>query len=410
MAATNKLTVKEVESKIKNGEVGRYADGSGLYFVMPKSGTPYWMLRYTSNKKRKEMTLGKYADISLKDARFEAASKMKQLREGLDPLLAKKRVEQESIKTVNDLFDEWFKELSKRLKHPNIPKRVYTKDIAPHIGEFKIEQISSRDIRTVITSIKDSGRPSIANDALGYCKQLFTFGIKLDLIANNPALAFSFSDAGGVEKSRERALSMDELKQFFSVAKENNHSFSRDNYLACLLLLCLGVRKSELCEAKWNEFDLNEGIWELPANRSKTGVGFTIPLAPEVLEWLNELKVRGFGSEYVFPSRRSSKKPHMGADTLNRAISKLFGHEAGKKKQPPNLMGDMPHFTVHDLRRTCRTLLAQQGTPGHVAERCLNHKLKGVEGVYNKHDYLDERRVAMTGIASHVVSLISFEL
>ena len=146
------------------------------------------------------------------------------------------------------------------------------------------------------------------------------------------------------------------------------------------MLVCLGVRKSELCEAKWDEFELDKSLWHLPKSRSKTNVGFTKPLAPEVLIWLEELKVRGFGSEYVFPSRRVSKNPHMGADTLNRAITKLFGHEPGKQKQPPNLMGDMPHFTVHDLRRTCRSLLAAQGTPGNVAERCLNHKLKVLKG------------------------------
>ena len=400
MSTTGNLTVKELESKIKKEEAGRYADGGGLYFVVPKSGSAYWMVRYTSNKKRKEMTLGKYSDLSLKDARYEAASKMKQLREGLDPLLAKKRAEQESIKTVDDLFEDWYPTLEARLKHPKIPKRIYTKDIAPHIGEFKIDQVTARDIRTTIEDIKASGRLAIANDALGYCKQLFNHGIKLDLLAYNPAAAFTFKDAGGVEKSRERALSEDELKQFFATTKKHSDSFSRDNCLACLLLVCLGVRKSELCEAKWDEFDLKNKIWNLPAERSKTNVGFTVPLAPEVLTWLEELKVRAFGSEYVFPSRRTSKRPHMGSDTLNRAITKLFGHEAGKKKQPPNLMGDMPHFTVHDLRRTCRTLLAQQGTPAHVAERCLNHKLKGVEGIYNKHDYLEERKEAQFKLAN----------
>ncbi|WP_306293681.1 hypothetical protein [Vibrio parahaemolyticus] len=104
-------------------------------------------------------------------------------------------------------------------------------------------------------------------------------------------------------------------------------------------------------------------------------------MAPQVLKWFEELKIRAFGSEYVFPSRRASKRPHMGPDTLNRTITKLFEHEAGKKKQPPNLMDDIPHFTVHDLGRTCRTLLAKHSTPGHVAERCLNHKLKWVEGI-----------------------------
>ena len=97
----------------------------------------------------------------------------------------------------------------------------------------------------------------------------------------------------------------------------------------------------------------------------------------------------------------------MGPDTLNRAITKLFGHEAGKKKQPPNLMGDMPHFTVHDLRRTCRTLLAKQGTLGHVAERCLNHKLKGVEGIYNQHDYFDERREALEKLSQYLKDIIN---
>lgn len=247
---------------------------------------------------------------------------------------------------------------------------------------------------------------AIANDALGYCKQLFNHAIKLDLMGLNPASAFTFRDAGGLEKSRDRALNEDELKYFLKVARENSKSFSRDNYIACLLLVTLGVRKSELCEAKWDEFDLENRIWRLPAARSKTNVGFDIPLDPRVIEWLNELKIRAIDSIYVFPNRRAGSKPHMGADTLNRAITKLFGKETGKKKQPPNLMGNVEHFTVHDLRRTCRTLLAQLGVQGHIAERCLNHKLKGVESVYNQYDYFEERKKALNQLTEKVVNLI----
>lgn len=389
-----KLTAKEVEAKAK-GKVGRFADGDGLYFVVPKSGKPHWMLRFTSNGKRKEMTLARYTDLSLADARVTASLKMQQLRQGVDPLLEKRRTEQGAIKTVDDLFADWQEGNVKRLKHPSIPARVYRKDIAPIIGEIKLDSINARDIRRVITSINNSGRPAISNDALGYCKQLFNHGIKLDLLGTNPASAFSVTDAGGIEKSKERALSIDELKFFFEKARENRDSFSRDNYLACALLVVLGVRKGELTEALWEEFDLEEGKWRLPKERSKSGVGIVIPLPETVLEWLKELKIRACGSEYVFPSRRRSKRPCMGKDTLNRAITKLFGHEAGKKKQPANQMGDMEHFTVHDLRRTCRSLLAAQGTPGHVAERCLNHKLKGVEGIYDRYDYFEERKEAL---------------
>ena len=210
----------------------------------------------------------------------------------------------------------------------------------------------------------------------------------------------------GIEQSKDRFLAIEELEQFFKVAAKNSDSFSRENYLACALLVCLGVRKSELIESMWSEFDLDKQVWSLPKERSKTGVGIDIPLSKEVIEWLLELKVRAFGSEYVFPNRRAGKMPHMGRDTLNRAITKLFGHEAGKKKQPPNLMGKMKHFTVHDLRRTCRTLLAKQGTSGHVAERCLNHKLKGVEGIYDQYDYFEERKEALNKISFKIYELV----
>jgi len=85
----SKLTVKTIQATISKEIFGKHADGNGLYFVLPKSGMPYWMLRYTSNKKRKEMSLGKYKDLSLQNARFKASAKMKLVREGLDPLLEK---------------------------------------------------------------------------------------------------------------------------------------------------------------------------------------------------------------------------------------------------------------------------------------------------------------------------------
>ncbi|BBN60629.1 tyrosine-type recombinase/integrase [Hydrogenovibrio marinus] len=400
------LTVKGIEAKVRANKPGRFSDGNGLYLVIPKSGKPFWMLRYTSNKKRREMTLGKLIDFSLSEARLEAAKNMHQHRQGTDPLLIKKRAQEESIVTVDDLFEDWQKENLKRLKHPQIPKRIYTRDIQPHIGDARLDSIQARDVRKILQKINESGRPSIANDALGYCKQMFNHGIKLDVIGANPASAFTVTDAGGIEGSKDRALTIKELKFFFTVAKNNSTSFSRENYLACGLLVSLGVRKTELTEAKWSEFNLDNATWNLPKERSKSNSEITIPLSEVVVAWLNELKVRACESDYVFPSRRQSKKPYMGADTLNRAITKLFGHEAGKKKQPPNKMGDIKHFTVHDLRRTCRTLLAAQGTPGHVAERCLNHKLKGVEGIYDKYDYFKERKAALSKLSITISKLI----
>lgn len=403
-----KLTVKQVHSLV-NGISGRYADGDGLYLVVPKSGKPFWMLRYTANGKRREMTLGNIQMLSLAEARSLAAEKKRIQFNGLDPLFARQRESQNNFNTMDDLFEDWYEELKKRLKHPSIPARIYKKEISPFIGKAKPSDINARDIRSILQKVISSNRPTIANDTLIYCKQLFNHGVKLDVIQLNPASAFNTSDAGGVEKSKDRFLTLDEIKCFFKVCREHNMSFARENYLASALLLCLGVRKAELTEAKWEEFDIKTERWFLPAERSKSGVAITIPLTKPVVKWLEELEVRACGSEYVFPSRRASKKPHMGADTLNRAITKLFGHEAGKKKQPPNLMGDMSHFTVHDLRRTCRSLLAYLGVHGHIAERCLNHKIKGIEGIYNRHDYIDERFEALTKLTSLLTPIINNE-
>lgn len=222
------------------------------------------MLRYSYAGKRKEMTLAKYSDLKLADARLKAAEQMKQVRLGSDPIQAKRQAAQTRVNTVQDLFDDWYPGLVKRLKHPEIPLRIFSKDIAPKIGKIPLNDVTPMDIRELLRKITDSGRPTMANDALMYCKQLFNHGIKLGLIAFNPASAFSVTDAGGIEKSKDRALTIEELKQFFKVARENNNSFSRDNYLACALLVTLGVRKSELVEAKREEFDLQRKIGVCP--------------------------------------------------------------------------------------------------------------------------------------------------
>tara|TARA_Y100001951_G_scaffold101437_1_gene106329 strand:- start:4822 stop:5397 length:576 start_codon:yes stop_codon:yes gene_type:complete len=119
-----------------------------------------------------------------------------------------------------------------------------------------------------------------------YMKQLFRHAIKLDLTLNNPAAAFTVDDAGGVESSKDRILSKEEIHYAFSVFHTHINSFGRDNYLACCLFLVLGVRKSELCEAMWREMDLTTGVWDLPKERSKTGVPISIPFPITMLAGL----------------------------------------------------------------------------------------------------------------------------
>ena len=125
----------------------------------------------------------------------------------------------------------------------------------------------------------------------------------------------------------------------------------------------------------------------MPEERTKTSAAIDIPLPPLALETLKELHRLAHGSAYVFPARKMQHRmiPHIDLNTLNAALAKHIR---------PKLIG-VENFTIHDFRRTARTHLAALGVDPFTAERCLNHKIKGVEGIYNRHDYFDERKAAL---------------
>jgi len=405
------ITVNELKALVKAGQPIRKPIGNGLYFKINNSGNASWFFRYALRNARREFTLGEYPELPLSEANRLAAEAKKQVKAGLDPIEEKKRANRAQEFTCDRLFDDWFaKDLERRLKYPNIPFRIYRKEVSPVFGKLSVDQVTPFEVQAVLENIRDSGRLAITNDALMYMKQLFQYAIKLNLIQYNPAANFTTNDAGGVEIAKDRALSKEEISQAFEVFRNNISSFGMDNYIACSLFLMLAVRKSELCEAKWAEFDMDKAVWNLPSGRSKTGAAISIPFSTQAAALFRILKIRAGYSDYVFPARRASKTPHMGSDTLNRAITKCFGHEAGRKVQPANLMGDIPHFTIHDFRRTFRTLCSKLGISGDVAERCLNHKIKGVEGIYDRHDYFEERKNAHQRVSDHLEPLLKLKL
>ncbi|MFS1958035.1 tyrosine-type recombinase/integrase [Vibrio cyclitrophicus] len=402
----------ELKKLQKLGKPVKKSLGRGLYFRVSAEGTGFWILRYSINKTRKEFTLGRYGsradEISLKGARDKAAETRVKINQGIDPLAEKKRLNRKTYITVNNIAEKWLSICERELKNPQIPRRVYKKEIAPMIGDLSIKKVEPLDILAIVDKISQSGRPSIANDALAYCKQIFNRAIKEGAIKFNPAGALSIRDAGGSEKSRSRSLSFKELEITLNAMRENHHVFNRDNYLAFCLLVTLGIRKGELIAAKWSEFNFETKTWHLPEERTKTGKAISIPLPEEVLPWFRELSIKANGSEYLFPSRRFSKRRgYISDDTLNHALAKLFGNQGyikKSKRELPNILGNkgIDHFVIHDLRRTCRSLLAELRVLPHIAEKCLNHKLKGVESVYDHYDYFSERAEALKKLAIQI--------
>lgn len=390
MAREQRLTAIQVERAARSQQPAMLRDGHGLYLRKQKAhASASWTLRYRFAGSDRWMSLGSYPDMSLADARKAARSARVKLDHDRDPI-SERRAEREAYRrrgTFRQLAEDWFSvEVAHRLKHPDVPRRYLDRHLLPKLGALRAGEVTTDDVLKVIDPLRVDC-PAAANDVIRFARRIFDFGVRRRLVQHNPAAGLSPRlDGGGTERSRTRALSRQELERLFR-SMRTTLGFSGANTLAVKLLLALCVRKGELIAARWEEFDLvgKSGelgpVWRLPATRTKTGADLNIPLAAQVVEWFRALEILAAGSEYVFPQRRRdarSRYAHVGRDTLNAALKSL---DHG-----------LDHFTVHDMRRTARTHLAALGVRSEVAERCLGHKLRGVEGTYNTHDYYAERR------------------
>lgn len=391
------LTDRELKARLAKGETD-LSVGEGLTFVASataaRSGKASWILRFRVNGRSREKVLGRYPELSLKDAREQARKDRVQIERGVD-VAAEKQAERARLveaPTVRRLGEVWYERyIAPQYKHPRVVERVLRKHINPVLGALAPKDVKPMHVDRVLTKIVAGGAPTVANDALRHMNRMFRMAVRNHWIERNPAAEFELADAGGQEPSRGRWLSLQELEQLATAMRETPN-FGRENELSVWLLLALCVRKMELLSARWDAFDLEAQVWTLDKQNTKTKSEIVIPLAKPVVEWLKEARVLACGRPFVFPARRLvrtrlgqpkvNRFPHVGPDTLNVALRRLETLS-------------IEHFTVHDMRRTARTNMSRLGVDRFVAERALNHKLKNVEGVYDRHDYFDERLTAL---------------
>ena len=393
-----KLSDVQLKAWVRDGSrIAGRSDGDGLTFTLSAQGAATWTLRYRIAGRARELTLGRYPDLSLGEARKLAAAKRVDVQQVIDVAAIKqqKKTEAKQAANVQQLAELWLDNtVRRRHQHPEVTERVFKRDILPALGKCDTKRLTTPEITRLLAKINASGRPSIANDALRHMKAMFAYGEALGMVDRNPAERIKLEHAGGQEKSRTRALSTTEIAKLLKAMREAGTKFGRDNELAVKLLLALACRKMELFAANWDEFDFSNNLWRIPATRVKTGESRELALAPEVIEWLQELKIRACGSNYVFPARRESKRkrfPHVSPDTTWRALHELnHGLEA---------------FTVHDLRRTSRSLMADIGVPFDVAEKILGHKLPGIAHVYDRGSSREQQRNALNRLAQTLMEI-----
>jgi integrase len=397
--AMSKLSDVVIRNWIRAGErFEARGDGQGLYLRFRESDSaPRWLFRYQLAGQARKVDLGSYKTVSLADARRSAREFKARVALGYDVAAEKldrkkesaARIEAErNAVTVATLADEYLAErIIGRWKHPNIVRGRIERDIKPAIGHLALAEVRPSHVADLLKSIVKRGAPTMATDVLRWLKRMFDYAIKRELMLTNPAAAFDPSDAGGKEEARDRWLTNTELSRLLAAMKVAK-GWTYQNTLTLKLLLMLAVRKSELIEAPIKEFDLDSGVWRLPEERTKTGEALDIPLPRQAVTALRELVRLAGQSAWLLPARKMQTRmvPHIDLNTIGAAIAKNIR---------PLLGADFKPFVVHDFRRTARTHLESLGVVPHIAERCLNHKLRGVVGVYNRYDYFEERSTAL---------------
>lgn len=352
------------------------SDERGLFIEVLKT-KKVWRMRYRLHGKQEKITFGEYPDVSLAQAREKREEARKLVAQGISPA-RQKQIDKRGIralKTVEEFAPVWFEEVAMlRNKNPRTIEAVIKNDILPTIGNLKLEEVTVTDILEVTDKIKARGSDHVALMARNILKRMFRYAISRELAKYNPASAIE-AQFIATQKSREVALEPDEIGKLLRGIY--TASFRRAYKLALHLLVITMVRKSELIEARWEEIDFDTGLWTIPSNRMKKKKPHTVPLSRQALAMFEELRQLSSKSEYVLPSRNTLRKP-ISKSTLNYVVRSLGL--------------DIQHFVIHDFRRTASTHLNESGFNSDWIEKALAHEQGGVRGVYNRAEYLEQRR------------------
>ncbi len=408
---------KEVKKLVELGKPIFKAISEGLYLEVKKNGTAIFVKRYQINDKRKQMKIGVYGEkdeglMCYDDALVRSIRLSQQIKDGIDPKLEADRKIRQNVKTVNDVAQRFIDRKSEKIQTGYILQRDYDNRIKPYIGHLPVERVTPMDIEDIFMNVVHEGYPTVANKVLFLCKNIFKSAEKLALIDKNPAAPFSATeDAGGAEVSRETILSKGDINKAFSVFDEHPSKVPLSTKIGFILLLILGTRKMELFSARWEDVKMDSQTFTLYEDDTKTKSSLVIPIPDLVMPMLKDLKLIGNGSEYLFPARKRSSRGYISDDTTNHTLANLFGKKVSKKPPGPNYLGEagIQYFTVHDLRRTFRSLLAYIKVSDEIGEVCMNHAKKGTTKTYNRYRYFSERKEALNKLAELILSLVNYK-
>jgi len=368
-------------------------EGGGFGIRVTPRGIKSWVLAYHFQGRSRFLTLGSYPQMGVADAHIAVAAARKLLAQDVDPgavKVAARKTDRDAV-TVAELVEEYLAKWARpRKRSAGEDERQLRKDVIPRWGRRKAKDITRRDVIELLDTVVARGSPISANRTFAAIRKMFSWAVSRDLVPASPCTAVS---APGKEHRRDRVLSADEIGVFWNALDDPLLPILPPIRLALKLQLCTAQRKGEIVGAEWGELDLHDGIWNIPAEKSKNGLPHRVALAPLALALLNEVARNASGSRWLFPSPRRQGEP-----ITPRAVS-----HAMRNNRERLGIGDA---TPHDLRRTAASQMTALGVSRLVVGKILNHSEREVTAVYDRHSYDAEKREALAKWGARLEEII----
>lgn len=358
---------------------------SGFGLRVSPSGTKAFVLLYRLHGTSRRITLGRYPDLSLSNARAAAYAAKSKIAVGEDPKPEKpkkqsRRTERTFSKAVENYITRHAKRKSKTWLQT---EQMINREFSPVFNDADIRNIAKKDVSKVIEGIVQRGSPASANLALRIIRKFFNWCVEQSLLDISPVSGLK---APTRLISRDRVLTDEELKKVWLAADGTGYPYGA----IVKLLILTGQRRGEVVGMRWDELDLDNLHWSISGARTKNGKPNEVPLSDLAVSILKELPT--WESDFVFPTRNNLEKPLSGFSKYKSRIDQKAGVCA---------------WRLHDLRRTLATGLAKMGIDPHVVEHILNHQtgtLSPVARIYNRYSYLEEKRDALQQWVNHLGS------
>jgi integrase len=356
--------------------------GHGLFLVVqPRpSGRKSWCVRYRHHHRTRKLTLGSADGITLADARVLAALALKKLAGGVDPALEAKPRPKPADETFEAVATLCLTRETKRLRSAQRQLRDLERLAFPTLGNYPLDDIRRSDVTRLLDTIEDKNGPVMADMVLSTISKVMRWHARRSDTYACP-LVGGMRRSKPKERARNRILDDVELRKLWA-ATEDVGTFN--TFVRFLLLTA--ARRGEAAGMRRDEIAADH-VWTCPAARSKTKVPIVRPLSKFAQAILAQApRIAG---DFVFTT--DGRKPLSTFADAKLALSKASG---------------VTGWTLHDLRRTARTLMARAGVTDGVAEHCLAHTVPGVRGVYDRHTYEAEMLTAYEKLATLIKHIV----